>query len=91
MRLQWPQKGSLTGAMMPISPRPSAKAQRLEVAEDCRRDGPQVEARLDRCEQLASGHDHFLLPGARGIQRHELDEAQAKLRSRANSASASIS
>jgi hypothetical protein len=31
-RLQWPQKGRETGAMMPISPRPSSKVKRRAVS-----------------------------------------------------------
>ena len=80
MRLQWPQNGSLTGAMMPISPRPSAKAQRLAVADGLSEASrAQVEARLQAGEHFAARHDHLLEPGARGIERHEFDEAQAQV------------
>ena len=34
---------------------------------------------LQAVENFAAGHDHFLLPGARGIERHEFDEAQAQV------------
>jgi len=36
---------------------------------------PQIEARLQAFEHLAPRHNHFLEPGAAGIQRHELDES----------------
>ena len=80
MRLQWPQNGSLTGAMMPISPRPSGKAQRLAVADGIvGSNRPQVEPGLQAGENFVAGHDHLLEPGARGIERHEFDEAQAQV------------
>ena len=34
---------------------------------------------LQSLEDFAAGDDHFLQPGARGIERHEFDEAQAQV------------
>ena len=88
-RLQWPQKGRETGAMMPISPRPSAKVKRCAVSlaalagSSTRPAGvgagrpPRVEAGDD----LVHADDCLGRPGARvghggGLfERHELDEA----------------
>ena len=80
MRLQWPQNGSLTGAMMPISPRPSGEGPPLggggRIVGSNR---AQVEAGLQAGQNFVAGHDHLLEPGARGIERHELNEAQAQV------------
>ena len=42
-------------------------------------DRHEVEARAEPSEDLASGDDHLLLPGVPGIERHELDEAEAEV------------
>ena len=54
MRLQRPQNGSLTGAMMPISPRPSGNLHRLAVDEGfVGGHRAQVKSGLELC------HGHF--------------------------------
>ena len=40
---------------------------------------PQVEPGLQAGQNLAARHDHFLEPGARGIERHEFDKAQTQV------------
>src|SRR5438552_12312253 len=44
-----------------------------------RADGAQIETRLQPLQNFAARHDEFLLPGAAGIERHELDEAEAQI------------
>src|SRR5439155_779442 len=44
-----------------------------------RADGAQLETRLQPLQYLAARHDELLLPGAAGIERHELDEAEAQI------------
>src|ERR1043165_7389211 len=44
-----------------------------------RADGPQIETRLQPLQDFAARHDEFLLPGAPGIKRHELDETKTQI------------
>jgi len=39
----------------------------------------QVEQLLSAGEDFMAGHDHFLEPGAGGVERHEFDEAQTEV------------
>src|ERR1035437_7437642 len=43
------------------------------------RNRPQVEPGLKTGKYFAARYHHFLQPGARGIQRHELDEAHTQV------------
>ena len=75
MRSQEEQNGSLTGLTKPISPRPSANANRRAVDEAFagQLDEGAVR-RLDQRADLGAGEHLVLAPRLVGVERHELDE-----------------
>ena len=87
MRLQWPQKGCVTGAMMPISPTPSSKVKRRAVspaalAGSANERTPAIQPLHDFIQR----NDDVRRPEPIFFERHELDEADDHALLRENSA-----